>query len=148
MKLFKNLIFFFFIPIALIYLASKISRSNSAFVYYVQETKDGGDLLAINKLDKLVERNFLNREYYEVITYNDIGRQWVANYNKKQQVLLISGDPMSGWSCMCYATPRELKMIADRKIPVSKLHEYLKPFPWETKRLNCPTRSMDLISIF
>ena len=55
--------------------------------------------MAIRELSKLVEGNFLNREYYEAVAYTDEAMRYYANYNKKHQVLLITGDPQSGWSC-------------------------------------------------
>jgi len=148
MKFSKKLTLYFLLPTALVYLTIKISKSNSSYTYYVQTPRaDGGDTIAINKLNELVENNFLNRDYYEAAAYTDISVRWYANYNKKHQALLISGDPMSGWSYFFYATPEELKMISERKIPGDKLHKYLKPFPVE-KLGECPTRSRYLFSVF
>lgn len=138
---------YFFVPVTLIYFASKISKSNSAYVYYVQTPEyDGGDLVAIKKLNELVEENFLDRSYYEGVAYTGEANRWHANYNKEYKALLISGSP-SGWSYYFYATPEELKMIADRKIRAINIDKYLRPFPIN-KLEDCQTRSRDLISFF
>ncbi|WAC14175.1 hypothetical protein [Dyadobacter pollutisoli] len=142
----KNWVLYFLIPVTLLYFASKISKSNSAYVYYVQTPEyDGGDLVAIKKLNELVEENFLNRSYYEGVAYTDESNRWYANYNKEYKALLIGGS--SGWSYYFYATPEELKMIADRKIRAIDIDKYLRPFP-VSKLEECPTRSRDLISFF
>jgi hypothetical protein len=155
MKRAKRFALYFFTTIALFYFASKISKSNSAYVCYCDERLGGGDVLAIMKLNQLVELNFLYRDYYEGIacTNDDLGffencyPRWYANYNKKHQALLITGDPLSGWSYFFRATPEELRMVSEKKIPADQLHRYLKPLPL-MELMDCPTRSNDLISIF
>jgi len=130
------------------YMVSKITKSNSSYTWYKQTTEhDGGDTLAIRELSKLVERNFLNREYYEAVAYTDEAMRYYANYNKKHQALLITGDPQSGWSCYFYATPAQLKMVAQRKFSCDSLRLYLRPFPQELLG-ECPTRSKDLFQFF
>jgi hypothetical protein len=134
--------------LALPFIIAKITKSNSASIFYVQTPEhDGGDTIAIRKLNELVEENFLNRNYYEAAAYTEISTRWYANYNKHYQALLITGDPASGWSYFYYATPQELKMVADRKISCDSMKHYLKPFPVDLL-MDCPTRSRDLFSIF
>ena len=137
--------------VIVIYLVSKVTKSNWAEVDYTfvkadSVSADGGDIPAIHKLNELVEENFLNRNYYEASSFETTSwGRWYANYNKKHQAIFIGMS--DGWSYFFYATPAELKMIADRKIPAYKLHEFLKPFP--PKYLGeIPTRSKDLFSFF
>jgi hypothetical protein len=132
---------YLFSLIGLFFIASKIAKSNSAYVE--TEGKDSEDVVAIVKLNQLVEGNFLNRDYYEV----EAGSHWVANYNKKHQALLLSGSPMSGWSYFFYATPNDLKRISQKEIPAKDLYHFLKPFPPE-QLSECPTRSRDTFSFF
>ena len=137
--------------ILVIYLVSKLSKSNSAEVDYTFIKVDsvggnGGDIPAIKELNELVQENFLNRNYYEASSFEKTS--WFrlyANYNKKHQALFIGS--ADGWSYFFYATPAELKMIADRQIPAYKLHQFLKPFP-SKYLVVIPTRSRDLFSIF
>lgn len=127
---------------------SKITKSNATYVYYDQTPwHDGGDTIAVRALNELVEGNFLDREYYEGVSYTDEAMRYYANYNKKHQALLITGDPQSGWSCFYYATPAQLKMVSDRKLSCDSLRFYLKPFPQELLN-ECPTRSRDLFQFF
>ena len=125
----------------LFYTTSKIRKSNSANIDTYGADRE--DVAAIKKLNELIEENFLNRSYYEVFA----GSHWVANYNKEHQVLLISGSPSSGWSYFFYATPKELKMISDKKLAAADLHHFLRAFPADQLG-ELPTRSRDLISIF
>ena len=86
----KTLIGLFYICsfILLIYLVSKITNSNSAEVDYNSDyagnfAGSGGDLLAIQKLNELVEENFLDRRYYEASSFEKgTWHRWYANYNK------------------------------------------------------------------
>ena len=137
--------------ILLIYAVSKVTTSNWAEVEYISISADsvggnGGDIPAIRMLNELVEGNFLDRDYYEVsaVEMTSWGR-WFANYNKKHQALFIGTS--DGWSYFFYATPQQLKMIADRKIPAYKFKQFLKPFPQELLG-EIPTRSRDWISVF
>lgn len=135
----------------MIYLVSKVTKSNWAEVDYTfvkvdSVGGDGGDIPAIHKLNELVEENFLNRDYYEASSFETTSwGGWYANYNKKHQAIFIGMS--DGWSYFFYATPAELKTIADRKIPAYRLHQFLKPFPSE-KLGEIPTRSRDLFSFF
>lgn len=130
------------------YGVSKITKSNTSYTWYKQTSEhDGGDTLAIRELSKLVERNFLNREYYEAVAYTDEAMRYYANYNKRHRALLITGDPQSGWSCFFYATPTQLKMVAERRLSCDSLRFYLRPFPEELLG-ECPTRSRDLFQFF
>lgn len=137
--------------LSIAFLISKITKSNSAEVDYHSDhagnfAGSGGDLVAIQKLNKLVEENFLDRKYYEVSSFEKgTWYRTYANYNKKYKAIFIGdGD---GWSYFFYATPAELKMISDHKIPANKFHFYLKPFP--PKFLGqIPTRSRDFFSFF
>lgn len=89
---------------------AKITKSNTSYTFYVQTPEwDAGDTIALRELNKLVERNFLDRDYYEAVAYTNEAMRYYANYNKKHQALLITGDPQSGWSCFFYATPAQLK---------------------------------------
>jgi len=152
MKILKDLRFYTLIALVLMYVASSVSRSNSASVTFTFQKvdsvgSDGGDLPALRKLNELVEENYLDRDYYEVFSIEDnTWHQWCTNYNKKHQALFIGGGD-DGWSYFFYATPQELKMIADRKIPAYKLHQFLKPFPSEYLG-EISTRSRDMFSIF
>jgi len=137
----KVVSFYFLIAIGVFYITSKITKSNSSYVE--TEGHDNEDVVAIKKLNELVEENFLDRAYYEVFA----GKHWVANYNKKNRALLISGSPMSGWSYLFYATPQELKTISEKEIVAKDLHNILKPFP-QALLLECPTRSREDISFF
>lgn len=134
-----------------VFLLSRLTKSNWEEVDYTFVKADSvggndGAIPAICKLNELVEGNFLDRSYYEASAFETTswGRLF-ANYNKKYQALFIgTGD---GWSYFFYATPEQLKMIADRRIPANKLHLFLKPFP--QKHLGeIPTRSRDLFSVF
>jgi hypothetical protein len=134
----------------LVYLTAKVTRSNSAEVSYTYEEEAvvgrRREMLALHKLNKLVQKNFLDRDYYEASSFSE--STWYrcyANYNKKYQALLI-GDS-DGWYYRFYATPAALKLIADREIPPEKFHLFLKPFP---SRLlsEIPTRSRNLFSFF
>jgi hypothetical protein len=127
---------------------SKITKSNASYIWYDQTPEhDGGDTLAIGELSRLVEKNFPDRQYYEAVAYTDEGMRYYANYNKKFQALLITGDPQSGWSCFYYATPHQLKMVAERRLSCDSLRFYLKPFP-QGLLGECPTRSRDLFQFF
>jgi len=135
----------------LMYSVSKVTKSNSAEVNYTSVHTDsvggnGGDIPVIHKLNELVEENFLDRKYYEASSFETTSwGRWFANYNKKHQSLCIGTS--DGWSYYFYATPAQLKMIADRKIPACKLHQFLRPFP--SKYLGeIQTRSRDLFSFF
>ena len=137
--------------VLLIYMASKVSKSNSAKVDYTFDSNNStgtsaGEIIAIQKLHDLVQENFLNRSYYEVSTFDTTTwYQEYANYNTKHQALFLGS--ADGWSYYFYATPAELKMIVDRKIPAHKLDQFLKPFP--AKYLDAiPTRSRSYFSIF
>jgi hypothetical protein len=137
--------------VLVIYLVSKLTKSNSAQVDYTfvkadSVGGDGGDIPAIQKLNELVMENYLDRGYYEACPFEKTSwHRWYANYNKEYKALLIGGN--DGWSYYFYATPAELKLIADRKIPAYNLHKFLKPFP--RKYLGeIPTRSRDLFSVF
>ncbi|MCF0069801.1 hypothetical protein LZD49_04910 [Dyadobacter sp. CY261] len=137
--------------ILIIFVVSKVSKSNSAEVDYTATKPDrfggtGGDIPAIVKLNEMVEENFLNRDYYEVSAFET--RSWFrfyANYNKRHRALLIG--TADGWSSFFYATPQELDSIADHKIPVYKFREFLRPFPTQFLG-DIPTRSRDSFSIF
>jgi hypothetical protein len=137
--------------ILIIYLTSKLSKSNSAEVDYNFVKPDsvgggGGDVPAIKKLNALVQENFLKRTYYEAsASETTTWYRLYANYNTKHNALFIG--TADGWAYFFYATPKELKMIADREIPAYKLHEFLKPFPKE-KLDQIPTRSRSDFSIF
>lgn len=122
--------------------------SNTSYTFYVQTPEwDAGDTIALWELNKLVESNFLDREYYEAVAYTNEGMRYYANYNKKHQALLITGDPLSGWSCFFYATPAQFKMVADKRLRCDSLQYYLKRFP-EELLIDCPTRSRDLFQFF
>ncbi|MCE6991477.1 hypothetical protein [Dyadobacter sp. CY323] len=143
--------FYIFSFILVIFIASKVSKTNSTEVDYTFVKADsvgssGGDVPAIKELNKLVQENFLNRTYYEASSFETTSwYRLYANYNKKHQALFIGS--ADGWSYFFYATPGQLKMITDHQIPAYKLHQYLKPFP--SKYLGeIPTRSRDLFSIF
>jgi hypothetical protein len=130
------------------YAISRVTKSNTSYTWYKQTPQhDGGDTLAIRELGKLVEGNFLDREYYEAVAYTDEAMRYYANYNKRHQALLITGDPQSGWSCFYYATPNQLKMVIDRRLSCDSLRFYLRPFPVELLG-ECPTRSRDLFQFF
>jgi hypothetical protein len=149
----KNLkvTFYMCLIILFIYVVPQITKSNSAEVDYTSVKADsvggdGGDIPAIHKLNQLVRENFLDRDYYEARSFETTSwGGWYANYNKKHQAIFIGMS--DGWSYFFYATPRELKMIANRKIPAYKLHQFLKPFPPEYLG-EIPTRSRDLFSVF
>jgi hypothetical protein len=137
--------------ILVLFAISKVSKSNSAEVDYTATVPDsaggsGGEIPAIAKLNEMVAANFLNRDYYEVSAFET--SSWFrlyTNYNKKHQALFIG--TVDGWSSYYYATPQQLKFIADRKIPGYKFHEFLKPFP--TNALgDIPTRSRSYFSFF
>jgi|GEM_PF-3673514 len=134
-----------------VYLVSKLTKSNWAEVEYriIEEDSvggNGGEIPAILTLNKLVEENFLNRNYYEASSFHQGGGPtWYANYNMKHQALFIGMS--DGWSYCFYATRGELKMITERKIPAYMLHQFLKPFPLEYLS-DIPTRSRDLFSFF
>lgn len=137
--------------ILITYITSKLSKSNSSEVEYTFVTADsvgssGGDIPAIKELNRLVEKNYLKRNYYESNSFETTSwYRLYANYNTKHQALFI-GDA-DGWSYFFYATPVELKMIADRGIPAYKLNQFLKPFPEEYLD-EIPTRSRNYFSIF
>jgi len=133
------------IIVGALFTASILSRSNTVYVRVPQNDSDG--VIAIQKLSGLVDANFLNREYYEVETISDLGPCFFVNYNKKYQTLLISNDPLSGWSYRFKSTPEQLKKIAEGGIPVSKLEKILTSTSQQEHR-RLPTRSMDIISIF
>ena len=134
-----------------IFIASKVSKSNSAEVDYTFVKADsvggiGGDIPAMRELNKLVQDNFLDRNYYEASAYETTTwNRLYANYNKKHQALCIGG--ADGWSYFFYATPAEIKMIAEREIPGYRFHQFLKPFPAEYLG-DIPTRSRSYFSIF
>ena len=137
--------------ILLIYAVSKVTTSNWAEVEHTSVKidslgGDGRDIAAFYKLNQLVEGNFLDRDYYEASARSTTsGGRWFANYNKKYQALFLG--TIDGWSYFFYATPQQLKMIADRKIPAYKFKQFLKPFPQELLN-EIPTRSRDWISVF
>ena len=143
--------FFIALSIFIIYLVSKLTRSNFAEVEYTFVKADsiggnGGDIPALRKLNELVEKNYLNRSYYEASSIETAsGMRWFVNYNKNHQALFIGTN--DGWSYFFYATPLQLKMIADRKIPAYKFHQFLKPFPPEFLG-EVPTRSRDIFLFF
>lgn len=147
----KIVSFYIFSFILVIYLISKITNSNSAEIDYNSDyagnfAGSGGGLVAVRKLNELVEQNFLDRKYYEASAYEK--RTWYrtyANYNKKHQAIFV-GDS-DGWTYFFYATPAELKMISDRKIAAKNYHLYLRPFPLKLL-IEIPTRSRDLFSVF
>ena len=139
----KKFAIYFLAPLGLLYAASKISKSNEAYVQVERFTDDG--VSTIKKLNELVEGNFLDREYYEVFARSDFSLEWIANYNQEHQALMISFDPMSGWSAVLSATPQELKTMAEQEIPITELHKFLK----RAKKFNeDATRSRELISLF
>lgn len=146
----RKLIYYGVIPLGLIYLASKLSTSNTAYIRYEQQStqdKDNWHLISIRHLSKMVDANFLDREYYEVMMYNDMGTGWWANYNKAHQTLIISGEPLSGWWGCYSATPAELKMIADKQVVWTELDKYLKPY--QPKRSDIfPTRNGKILYFF
>jgi len=88
--------------VLVIYLVSKVTNSNSAEVEYAFVKADsvgsiGGDVPAIKELNKLVQENFLNRNYYETSSIETTsGYRMYANYNKKHQALFIGS--ADGWS--------------------------------------------------
>jgi hypothetical protein len=83
--------------ILLIYIISAISKSNSAEINYTYIQADsvggnGGDISAMQKLNELVEENFLDRNYYEASSIDiNGGIMCSANYNKKHGALFIGG---------------------------------------------------------
>ena len=132
-------------------LVSKLTKSNSAQVDYTFVKADivassGEDVPAIKELNKLVQKNFLNKNYYEASSFEmAYWYRLYANYNKKHQALFIGTS--DGWSYSFYATPGQLKMIADHQIPAFKLHQFLKPFPQELLD-EIPTRSRTMFPLF
>jgi len=88
--------------VLVIYLVSKVTKSNSAQLNYTfvkadSVGADGGDIPTIGKLNELVEKNFLDRNYYEVSSFETTS--WsgcYANYNKKYQSLCVGTS--DGWS--------------------------------------------------
>jgi len=83
-------------------LVSKLTKSNSAQVDYTFVKADivassGEDVPAIKELNKLVQKNFLNKNYYEASSFEmAYWYRLYANYNKKHQTHFI-GNP-DGWS--------------------------------------------------
>lgn len=144
----KKWLYYLVLPLGLLFVASKISRSNSAYIRHEPNVKQNdGDIISLRKVNDMVQKSFLNREYYEAMTYSGWGPGWWANYNKERQVLIISGEPMSGWWGIYHATPDELKLVADKGVRWQELSNHLKPYR-EPVRKQLPTRINDVISIF
>ncbi|MCF0054637.1 hypothetical protein [Dyadobacter sp. CY356] len=92
---------------------------------------ENGSVETIQELNKQVKRNLLNREFYQVSGYTDFGPCYLANYNKKYQLLRVALDPPSGWSGLYKATTEQLQQIVDRKLNDDQIRQYLEAFPTE-----------------
>ena len=136
---------YFIIFLIVLFITSHLIRSNT--VYVRMAGYDSGGTTAMKKLSELVDANYLDREWYEVETISNNGPCFFVNYNKEYQTLLISNDPLSGWSYHFRCTPMQLKKVTDREIPVNELEKELVYISTQEHR-HFPTRSMDIFSIF
>ncbi|MBE9464434.1 hypothetical protein ACFP1I_05395 [Dyadobacter subterraneus] len=90
-----------------------------------------GSVETIAELNKQVKRNFLNQESYEVSAFTDFGPCYLANYNKKHELLRVAIDPPSGWSGLYKASAQQLQEIVDKKLDDDEIRNYLEVFPNE-----------------
>lgn len=127
MNKFKIFLIWVILPLFLFITYYKIKRSNSIHI----EIKDckKGSIETIEKLNGLVKSNFPDQEFYEVFATTDLGPCFLANYNKKHEVLCVANDPSSGWSGFYKATPQQLQNITDQKLSADAFYNSLEILP-------------------
>ncbi|TKT92790.1 hypothetical protein [Dyadobacter frigoris] len=124
---FKSFLIWVAFPLLVLLAYWKITVSNRIGMK-LTDCKDGS-IEAIQELNKQLIRNFLNREFYQVSAFTDFGPCYLANYNKKYELLRVAIDPPSGWSGLYKATPQQLQEIVDRKLNDDQIRQYLEAFP-------------------
>lgn len=125
------------LPLVVFITYRKIKTSN--YIYIKIKECTNGSIETIRELNKLVKSNFLDQEFYEVFASTDLGPCFLANYNKKYQVLSIAVDPSSGWSGFYKVTPQQLQKISEQKLSADDFYNRLEILP-DSAFQNFPSR--------
>lgn len=124
---FKIFLIWVVLPLCIMIFYLKIKGSNSVRID-IKDCKNGS-IETMQELNKLIKQNFLDREFYEVYASTYFGPCFLANYNKKYELLRLAGDPTSGWDGFYKATPRQLQEIVDRKLNAEYIYHHWEVFP-------------------
>ena len=137
MNKFKIFLIWVILPLFILISYRKIKGSNFTHI----EVKEclNGSVETIAELNNLVRNNFLDQEFYEVYATTDFGPCFLANYNKKYQVLCVANDPNSGWSGLYKVTPQQLQKITEQKLSADDFYNRLEILP-ESAFQNFPSR--------
>jgi len=109
--------------------AVKLRDSN----YVTIELDDCADseLATLAMLDETLERNFLNRDHYQVFSHSKNGPCRIADYDKERKLLQVCTDPGSGWSGFFKVSQPELHQLVVRSAKFDDLYKLCKPYSFK-----------------
>ena len=130
MSFYTKLAYCIFALFLILWGAFKLYRGNSVDIK-INDCADS-ELKILATLDKTVQRNFLDRNYYEVHSFSSFGPCRIADYDKEKKLLRVCVDPGSGWIGYFKVSEAELHGLVLSKAKFENLHQFCEPYSFET----------------